>query len=428
MSSLAYGIVTAKRAAAPANTSQTTSAPAVGTYIDALAALVPAEALALYAFVIQFTTHTASVHGKKITTISNPALLGWSCAGLLVLSSLLYAVGRKRTNLDHWDILRFFIPPMAFTAWMLLAKPSIWDIWWSGSSGGERAIIAAFAAVVLGILAGRLGYQADQTPGVLAVTGVSPNSGPLTGGQTVTVSGTGFTGATGVQFGEVAAPTMAVATGSDTTLTATSPAGTAGTVDVTVTTPSGTSATTPDDHYTYAAATAPPTVTGVNPNSGPVAGGQTVTVTGTGFTGATKVSFGTTAALNLTVSGDTTLTATSPPGTSGTVAVTVTTPSGTSATTANDHYTYNAPPTVTGVSPNSGPVAGGQTVTVTGTGFTGATQVNFGTAAASGLVAASDTTLTVISPQVTAAGPVDVRVTTPTGTSAATAADQFTYN
>ena len=221
---------------------------------------------------------------------------------------------------------------------------------------------------------------------------------------------------------------MAVATGSDTTLTATSPAGTAGTVDVTVTTPSGTSATTPDDHYTYAAATAPPTVTGVNPNSGPVAGGRTVTVTGTGFTGATKVSFGTAAALNLTVSGDTTLTATSPPGTSGTVAVTVTTPSGTSATTANDHYTYNVPPTVTGVSPNSGPVAGGQTVTVTGTGFTGATQVNFGTAAASGLVAASDTTLTVISPQVTAAGPVDVRVTTPTGTSAATAADQFTYN
>ena len=58
--------------------------------------------------------------------------------------------------------------------------------------------------------------------------------------------------------------------------------------------------------------------------------------------------------------------------------VTVTTPNGTSAVNApSDQFTYNAPalPTVTGVSPASGPTAGGTSVTVSGTNLTGATAV-----------------------------------------------------
>jgi hypothetical protein len=88
---------------------------------------------------------------------------------------------------------------------------------------------------------------------------------------------------------------------------------------------------------------AAPTVTGVSPNSGPAAGGQDVTVTGSGFTGTTAVSFGTAAAPNLAVASDTQLTVTSPPGAAGTVDVTVTTPAGTSATTPAGQYTYIAP-------------------------------------------------------------------------------------
>ena len=87
-----------------------------------------------------------------------------------------------------------------------------------------------------------------------------------------------------------------------------------------------------------------------------------------------------------------------------------------------------AAPAVTGVSPTSGPVAGGDTVTVTGTGFTGTTGVSFGTVAATNLAVASDTQLTVTSPPAAAAGTVDVTVTTPAGTSAITPADQFTYS
>ena len=92
---------------------------------------------------------------------------------------------------------------------------------------------------------------------------------------------------------------------------------------------------------------------------------------------------------------DTTITATSPAGTS-TVDVTVTTPGGTSATSPADQFTYTAAvaPTVTGLSPTSGPEAGGTLVTITGTGFTGATAVDFGTTAATGVTVVDDTTIT----------------------------------
>lgn len=63
------------------------------------------------------------------------------------------------------------------------------------------------------------------------------------------IAGSGFTGATAVDFGATAATSYAV--NSDTQVTATSPAGSAGTVDVTVTTPGGTSATGSGDKFTY---------------------------------------------------------------------------------------------------------------------------------------------------------------------------------
>ena len=84
-----------------------------------------------------------------------------------------------------------------------------------------------------------------------------------------------------------------------------------------------------------------------------------------------------------------------------------------------------APPTVTGLSPSSGPAAGGTSVTITGTGFTGATAVDFGSTAATDVVVVNDTTITANSPA--GSGVADVSVTTPVGTSATLPADQFTY-
>src|SRR5208283_1873507 len=111
-------------------------------------------------------------------------------------------------------------------------------------------------------------------------------------------------------------------------------------------------------------------------------------------------------------------------GSAGTVDITVTTPSGTSATSAADQFTYDPIPTVTGISPAAGPIAGGTTVTVTGTGFTGATSVKFGSNAATSYVVNSATSITAVSPA-GSAGTVDITVTTPGGTSATSASDKF---
>ena len=113
-------------------------------------------------------------------------------------------------------------------------------------------------------------------------------------------------------------------------------------------TPGGTSATGAADLFTYN-----PAVTGINPTSGAAAGGDTVTITGTGLTGATAVNFGANAGTNVAVTNDTQITATSPAG-NGTVDVTVVGPGGTSATSAADQFAYNlADPAVESIAPTS---------------------------------------------------------------------------
>ncbi len=162
----------------------------------------------------------------------------------------------------------------------------------------------------------------------------------------MTITGTNLTGASDVEFG--ATPAASYTVDNDTQITATSPAESAGTVDITVTTPvGGTSATNAGDQYTFVAA---PTVTSVSPTSGSDAGGTSVTITGTGFNGASDVEFGATPAASYTVDNDTQITATSPAAADGTVDITVTTPGGTSATSAADQYTFT--PVVAGCSSN----------------------------------------------------------------------------
>ena len=95
----------------------------------------------------------------------------------------------------------------------------------------------------------------------------------------------------------------------------------------------------------------------------------------------------------------------------------MTTPSGTSATSVADQFTYNAVPSVTGLSPNTGNTSGGTAVTITGTGLTAASVVVFGAVAATSYTINSATSISVTSPAASA-GAVDVVVTGPGGTSA----------
>jgi len=93
-------------------------------------------------------------------------------------------------------------------------------------------------------------------PGASAVTSVSPSSGPTSGGNSVTITGTGFTGATSVTFGGTPAVSYTVV--SDTTITAVVPGGAAGATSVVVTTPAG--STADNTLYTYGGAVATPTL------------------------------------------------------------------------------------------------------------------------------------------------------------------------
>jgi hypothetical protein len=167
-----------------------------------------------------------------------------------------------------------------------------------------------------------------------------------------------------------------------------------------------------------------PAVTAIAPSSGQPSGGTQVNVTGTGFTGATGVNFGTTPAASFSVQSDTQLTAVSPAD-SGTVDITVVTPAGASAAAPSDRFTYGQPPVVNTINPNQGPAQGGTKVEVVGSGLTGATQLLFGSAPASDMSVASDTILTAVTPA--GSGTVPVTVTTPVGTSTPTSSAQFTY-
>jgi PKD domain/IPT/TIG domain len=155
-----------------------------------------------------------------------------------------------------------------------------------------------------------------------------------------------------------------------------------------------------------------PVVGKLTPKKGEAAGGTSVTITGSGFTGATQVHFGANAASSFEVLSATTIVAVSPAGTAGAADVTVTTPGGTSATGAADVFKYGKP-TVTAVSPGSGPVAGGQHVTITGTGFAlgSATALTFGKAKATAVECTSTTTCTTTTPAAAKAGVVDVIAT-----------------
>ncbi len=256
------------------------------------------------------------------------------------------------------------------------------------------------------------------------VTSVVPNIGPPAGGTTVAITGTNFVQVSAVNFG--ATPAVSYIVNSLTSITAVSPAGVDDTsVNVTVTNVSGTSAMAPANLFTYSTA---PSITSVSPNGGPLAGGTTVLITGSDFTGATSVKFGTADALSFTVNSDTSITAVSPAHAAGTVDISVTTPAGTSAAVAGDQFTYVNAPTVTSVVPNIGPAAGGTTVTITGTNFVNVSAVNFGANPATSFTVDSPTQITAVSPAGVDDTTVNVTVTNVSGTSATGVANQFTYS
>jgi hypothetical protein len=166
------------------------------------------------------------------------------------------------------------------------------------------------------------------------VTGLSPASGSTTGGERITITGTGFEpggspGVAAIQVGTAQIPPSRFTVHSATSISATlppardtrpplapSPQDGAGPAAVIVTLRNGqTSIPGPNSTFEYVdtrAGKTVPSVTGVIPYAGPETRPGPVTILGSGFTGATSVTFGGVAAARFTVNGPNRITATPP--------------------------------------------------------------------------------------------------------------------
>jgi hypothetical protein len=258
------------------------------------------------------------------------------------------------------------------------------------------------------------------------VSSVSPNSGSVSGGTTLTIVGTNFAPGATVSFAGTVATDVTVV--SSTSITATTPPQAAGAVSVRVTNPDSQSSTLANG-YTYTSPNPAPALTAITPNAGPASGGTGVTITGANFLTGATVSFAGTAATGVTVVSSTSITATTPPLAVGAVSVMVTNPDSQSGTLANG-YTYTSPnpaPALTAITPNAGPASGGTGVTITGANFlTGAT-VSFAGTAATGAMVVNSTSITATTPVHEAEGGVaTVMVTNPDG-QIGTLTDGYTY-
>lgn len=159
-----------------------------------------------------------------------------------------------------------------------------------------------------------------------------------------------------------------------------------------------------------------PTISGITPNSGSFAGGNTVTITGSNFVQGLLVFFGGQLASNIQVLSSTSILVTVPPisNSSGVVDVIVQNPDGQKSVLTNGYiYLGNTLPTIASISPTQGSITGGTTVTITGTNLGTTQSVNFGDTPGT-LVQVTGTQVIVISPP-NMQGEVPITLTTSSG-------------
>ena len=210
------------------------------------------------------------------------------------------------------------------------------------------------------------------------ISSLSPSKGFYDVATSVTISGANFTSPTVTLDGEPLTPTAA----SSSSITVTIPKGVApGPSVLKVTTNAGTATAA----FTREARSVTPAPAITSISRATVNNKYLANIRGTGFTGATRVDFGTVASTSVTVISDTQVVAAVPLQPAGTVNVRVTTPRGTSPVVSAGTWLYLGPPKITGITPSSGPAAGGGIVTVLGSALNNAS-VRVGTAIPTGVV------------------------------------------
>jgi peptidoglycan/xylan/chitin deacetylase (PgdA/CDA1 family) len=172
------------------------------------------------------------------------------------------------------------------------------------------------------------------------VTAVRPATGSTAGGHRVVIRGDNFRDVTDVRFGREEA--AAVRVESPSKIIATTPQHPAGVFDVTVASADhGRSSPVAADRFRFVRA---PTISAVDPASGPTAGGRKIRILGTGFVDLKKVHIGRMVVTPNRVIGATRIWVTTPPHAAGTLDITVTTTFGSSPKHPADQYTYRDAP------------------------------------------------------------------------------------
>lgn len=162
----------------------------------------------------------------------------------------------------------------------------------------------------------------------------------------------------------------------------------------------------------------PPTLTAVSPTSGPIKGGSAVTIAGSNFAAVKSVTFGGISAASFKVDSESQITAVAPAGkTVSQTPVVVTTAAG----SATGTFTYvRSAPSITAISPTSGSVKGGSTVTIAGSEFAEVKSVTFGGTAAESFGVNSESQVTAIAPAGKTLTSAQVVVTTAAGSATGT--------
>lgn len=231
------------------------------------------------------------------------------------------------------------------------------------------------------------------------ISSFSPTFGKV--GTSVTVSGTNFAGASSITSVQLAGMDAGYTINSSTSLTFTVPDG-ASSGAITVSNESGSPATSLGSFTVVVA----PTISSTDVSEG--GGGTPVTITGTNFTGATKVTFNNLAA-SFSVASDTeidaTVPATAPAKVGGTIVVT--NPAG-SSSPFGPFTVLSGAPVVTKFAPAYGKV--GDTITLSGKNFSGLQEVDFNGVAGDNavLVGGTTPTITVDVPHGATTGPITV--------------------
>jgi hypothetical protein len=292
-------------------------------------------------------------------------------------------------------------------------------------SGLTSETTYSFAVVVrfAGVDSDSLNWQGNPVmtlPFVPIITEVSPNQVPLTGG-TITITGSNFSTSSLVMIGSTNSAFTVV---SSTSMTVSATQALAGSYDISITNPVGTF--TLSNAITYVSG---PSLSTNSPVLATTNGGTIVTLTGTDLATTTQVNVGSTT-VSFSVISNTAVRFVTAATSAGIVDVGVVTVGGVDTLSNAIEFTSSALiPVVSSITPATGPIAGGTTVTITGQFFSGSYSDSVSAAidgiSGSSLVLIDDSTLTFVTPAHAEGTGFDVTVLT--GGGLGTLAGAFSY-